>query len=159
MTRSLGTGDSHEQRAGPAVYVSRAADALDGRAVLRLPPAHRSRLLVSLAVLDRHGSGRGHDLPYAAPVGRGGLHAGAVLDVPRLGFADAQHPSRPGVVALAAALHPQRGRPGPARGKVQRRPEAPLLGLLLVRDRALPHRSDPLAPPLDPVEPGLPAAD
>jgi len=84
---------------------------------------------------------------------------GTVLDVWPLERSDARIAARQGVVALDQALHPQRGQPGSRRGAVQPRPEAPLLGFLLVRTRAAAHRHRPLDPRVDSVEPAIPAAD
>src|SRR6185436_12041697 len=139
-------------RAGAPLYVPRAAHALAGGGVLRLPDAHRARLLVPLAVLARLRPRRPDDLPRAAPLGRPDLRRGRNLDVSRLERADAHHGKRQAVVALGGTIHPQRRRRAPVRGAVQRRPESPLLGILLVRDRPPPHRPDPLGAALGPLE-------
>src|SRR5262249_28040850 len=125
---------------GPPLHLPGAAHALAVRVVLRLSPPDRARLLVPLALLARGGPRRGDDLPYPPSLGGPDLRGLRDLDVSGLGAADAEHAARPGVVARPAALRAERRRPGPARGPLQSRPEGPLLGLLLVRDRALPDR-------------------
>src|SRR5260370_41082341 len=79
----------YSSRACPPVQAEREIDSLGGCGGVHLPAAHRSGVLVAMALLGGGASGRGARLENAASVGRAHLLRGGVADVRDVVTADA----------------------------------------------------------------------
>src|SRR5580693_3778729 len=92
----------------PALQLSRAPHALDRGVLLHLSLAHRTRVLVALAFLDRCDPRRRSRFAHASSLDRSHFYRRRSPDVQHVGFADGLHGCGPCLVSVREPLHPQR---------------------------------------------------